>query len=113
MVMIELITYNVGGLNDKTKRQTLWNNIKQYSKAHQHKTIVWILQETHTTEETAKLWSLELGPEWTFNCSHGETNSKGVGFLMSTSISYNIVQQDNIGRVLELQLNINGHSWTL
>ena len=47
------------------------------------------------------------------NCSHGETNSKDVGFLISTSISYNIVQQDNIGRVLELQLSINGHSWNI
>ncbi len=76
--MIELITYNVDGLNDKTKRQTLWNNIKQYSKDHQHGSIVWILQETHTTEETAKLWSLELKPEWALICSHGESNSKRV-----------------------------------
>ena len=82
---MELLSWNVGGLNDNKKRLILWNYIRQYNKDHSQNNVVWILQETHTTEETTKQWSFEIGPQYKIYASNGQSNSKGVWIIINNN----------------------------
>lgn len=61
-----------------------------------------LLQETHSTKESAQLWETEWGGKVFF--SHGTSNSKGVMTLVNPNLSFKVEQciSDKNGRFIIL-----------
>ena len=61
---------------------------------------ITVMQETHSTKETANQWSLEWGGEIIF--SHGESNARGVCICIKKNLDLKItdVQTDQNGRFI-------------
>lgn len=103
----KLYSFNVRGLSNKHKRNTIFQYLKK-----NHKGIIFI-QETHSTPETEKKWQGEFGGKIYF--SHGTSQSKGVAILVPQYINFKLKQSvnDNKGRILLLDCDINDEHFTL
>ena len=73
MASIKIQSRNVSGLRDSNKRKKLFLLMKTLNQD------MFMLQETHSTVDTEKLWLDEWGGEIIF--SHGTSNSKGVAIF--------------------------------
>ena len=71
------------------------------------------LQETHSSKVTEKIWSDEFNGNLFF--SHGKTNSCGVLVGFYGNINYFVKKKlsDNSGRILALDVTINGTEYLL
>ena len=96
-----ICSYNVRGLGNKTKREQIfeWVKRKNYT--------VCLLQETHSGGGTHDAWQKEWGKEVFF--SGTSNNSEGVGILIISKESYNILNYTEIicGRLQALEIKIN------
>lgn len=74
MDQIKIVSCNVNGLGDESKRRDIFRYIKQ-TKGH-----IFLLQETHSTVETEHLWKAEWGGS--FIANHGTSAARGVATLI-------------------------------
>ena len=90
---LRIVTLNVNGLNDETKRRAIFNYYRQRAD-------VLCLQETHCVKEQESQWTNEWGGPAFY--SHGESNARGVSILINRNTYCNIlkVASDNAGRKL-------------
>ena len=71
------------------------------------------LQETHSSKVTEEIWKDEFNGDLFF--SHGKTNSCGVLVGFYGNINYSVKKKlsDNNGRILVLDVTINGTEYLL
>lgn len=100
-------TFNVNGINIPTKRRAIFNNLRN------HKLDFCFLQETHSAPTTVHLWQSEWGGH--LLASSGRSNARGVAILVRRSLQYKLIRQlnDEEGRILLVEIDIRGVSYTL
>ena len=105
MANINLITLNVKGLNNTTKRLSLFNFLKE------KKGNIIFLQETHSDPTIEHKWSNEWDGHVEF--CHGSSNSKGVMILFNIDAHFKIneIKRHNEGRFLVVDCNINEQTY--
>ena len=91
-MVINIVSLNVRGLNDKIKRRSIFNK-------HRNRCHILCLQETHSTKETCELWTNEWGGQAFY--SHGERNARGVAIYVNRSFN---------GTVKEYKIDPNGRT---
>ena len=96
-----ICSYNVRGLGNKTKREQIFEWVKRNNYT------VCLLQETHPGGGTHDAWQKEWGKEAFF--SGTSNNSEGVGILINSKVSCNILNYTEIicGRLQALEIKIN------
>lgn len=100
--MFNIISYNVNGLRDFQKRKKIFNHLKEI-----HKADIVLLQETHCVQADQLLWENQWGGKM-IN-SFGETNARGVSFLVGRNVECEIVRQarDDEGRYVVIEIKHN------
>ena len=102
---LSIVSLNVNGLNDATKRKTILNYLNN------EKYDFCLLQETHLTEKNAK--KLHAWPGSFFHAA-GKTNSAGVAILTKIKRLKPVdIQTDDGGRYIVIQCSIDGHLVTI
>ena len=105
---MEIVSINVRGLNSQSKRQTLfhWLESKQYD--------IICLQETFCTDEKKSLYNSDWNGS-IIHCTSNSPHSRGVSVLFRKKFEFEILSQyhDNEGRLLLLNINHNGQTWTM
>ena len=103
------LSNNVKGLQSSKKRLKLF----QYFKNKISPKGILFLQETHSSKVTEKIWTDEFNGDLFF--SHGKTNSCGVLVGFYGNINYFVKKKlsDNSGRILALDVTINGTEYLL
>ena len=103
------LSNNVKGLQSSKKRLKLF----QYFKNKVSPKDIFFLQDTHFSKVTEKIWSDEFNGDLIF--SHGKTNSCGVLVGFYGNINYSVKKKlsDNSGRLLALDVTINGTEYLL
>ena len=93
---LNLNCLNCRGLRDKHKRQAVFLWLKQKGAG------IYFLQEAHSSTNSEHEWSNQWDGKIIY--SHGNSNSRGVLFLVSKDIdiSINNIERDNYGRFLVL-----------
>ena len=94
---LKLLSLNTRGIKDTVKRHAIFN-------FYRNKANLICLLETHSEEKIEKIWATEWGGDILF--SHGQTNSRGICFLLPKGMLTNItnMQKDQCGRVLQFNL---------
>lgn len=108
MATLNIISYNVRGLNHATKRHQVLRELKQASGS------IAFLQETHLTHTTPVRLSSPHFPKWYYSLS--DTNkAKGVaiGFSGNVSFQFKEMMSDTHGRFLFLRGSIGNTQCTL
>lgn len=77
------------------------------------KSHITLIQETHSTESTAKIWEIEWGGQAIFY--HGSSRSRGVAILFGRNFSPKILkkEKDEHGRILAVDIEVEGDIYTL
>ena len=103
---MKLISFNVNGISQTTKRQAIFNNIKKLN-------CISFLQETHSCTSTENTWKKEIQGKIFF--SHGTSNSTGVCIILPLNLDYKIEDKicDQEGRILILKISIEKQSYIL
>ena len=70
---LQLLSLNVRGIGDNTKRREVFRWLKRYHKGGDS---IIMLQETHSTPNSELVWEREWGSKIYF--SHGANNARGV-----------------------------------
>ena len=106
-VNLGILSLNVRGLGDKEKRREVFHLFN--NKPHQ----IFMLQETHSTNEVVKIWKSEWGHNIVY--SHGDSRSRGVAILIKNDLSHEIhsIKSDNKGRYIILDISIKQVRLTL
>ena len=106
MDKIILATFNVNGLSNSDKRREVFHYL------HVKNVDIIFLQETHSTQRTAKMWMAKWGTK--FYLSHGDSCSKGFAILFKKNFP---IQIHNVfesgGRLLVVYGSLNGVKLTL
>lgn len=107
MAGIKVVSLNVNGLNIPHKRRILFDHLRKT------KADLFLIQETHSTPDSAKRWELEWGSK-AFFC-HGTKSSRGVAILVSRTLPFQLIKRisDEDGRLLCLDLEIEEVVYTL
>ena len=102
---LKVVSFNVNGLNNKIKRVSILQSLKQY------KIDIAMLQETHTVDKIIDIWNSEWGNNFGIY-SHGTSASKGVAILFSNK-SINAIEiikeYKSDGRFIIIDIKINGN----
>lgn len=103
---ISLGSLNANGLNIQSKRRAIFRKMRQFD--------VVCLQETHSTENSAKFWTHEWGGGQCF-FAHGTSNSRGVAIFVSKSFlgECKVLSKDNNGRFIILEIKTDNNTFTL
>jgi exonuclease III len=99
---INILTCNINGLNDQTKRDNFFGFLKKSSYD------LILLQETKSGPSTVKQW----GDEWTGESiwNSGPSHSCcGVAILSKSNISLTELKRDANGRILNAMIKIDEH----
>ena len=98
---LKIYSFNVRGLAEKCKRNTVLQHLKKKYKG------IYLLQETHSTAAIEKKWKGEFGGNIFY--SHGTSGSKGVAILVPQYIDLCVHNEikDSEGRFLVLDATIN------
>ena len=111
-IMTDVLTFcslNVRGLGDHSKRALIFKHLRDI------KSDVVLLQETHNTNKTNKLWKTQWGGEW-IN-SYGTSNARGVAIIFNprvqNKISFKHVNRDEAGRIVVLTLSYQDQNYTV
>ena len=104
--MVKILANNVNGLNNDIKRRRLFYDLR--SKAD-----IICLQETHTTNETAKLFTNEWGGKCFW--SHGSASRKGVAILVRKNLNINIINttHDSEGRAVGISFEHDNETFAI
>ena len=105
--MIELLSFNVRGIANFTKRCDVFNWLKQ------KKTGIYMLQDLHCDVDNVTQWEHEWGSTCFF--APGTSNSRGVGILFDNSLDYTVHKKiiDPGGNYIFLDITIQGYKLTL
>lgn len=100
--IISFNSFNTRGLGDVVKRKLIFTWLYENHKG------ITLLQETHSTANTEKLWKKQWDGEIVF--SHGTSNSRGVATLFSSNLQYTIMGNitDNEGRIIVTHVEVDG-----
>ena len=82
-MVINIISLNVRGLNDRIKRRAIFNHYRS-------RCDLLCIQETHSVKKNAEQWINEWGGQILF--SHGESNSRGTAILVNRSFNAKVTQ---------------------
>lgn len=107
MASLNIISYNVRGLRSQIKRRKIMRYLNE------RKFDVIFVQETHSTVRDCSLWENEWGGK--MYCSHGESNSKGVGIWLRKNTKIKVLNRicDDQGRYIVLNIEYEGSKYTL
>ena len=112
MKNLNILSLNVRGLRDGSKRRELFRWIKRYYNGDKH---FVLLQETHSTLFDENIWQKEWGADIIF--SHGTNDSKGVAILLPSCNSYKVETEkswrDDNGRIALTRFKCEGESYTI
>lgn len=102
-----MVSFNVNGLNDPTKRRIIFTHLRKT------KGDIFLLQESHATEDSVRQWRQEWGRPMVTN--NGVQNSRGVMILGRRDLDWKISQtlKDEDGRILALDVDINGLQYSI
>ena len=108
-LIFDVLTLNVKGLRDYTKRHKIFNYIKKHILPEG----ILFLQETHSLKQDEGLWSAQF--RGTLKFSHGTSDSRGVltGFTDNLDFTIESEHRDQEGTYLLLKCTIQGHSLLL
>lgn len=106
MSVLKCLTYNVNGLNDNDKRKAIFMDLNS------KKIDVILLQETHSTESSYKVWSSQWRGKSLW--CHGLSNSRGVAILLRENLDYELINSvyDTEGRYVIAQIRIESNVFT-
>ena len=106
---LNFLSNNVNGLNSSKKRIKMF----EYFREKIANNGILFLQETHSSHDTVINWRDDFKGELFF--SHGTTNSCGVmiGYLRSNKIKVNRIKNDNQGRILIVDADIDKETFVL
>lgn len=98
MAKVRTASLNVNGLQVASKRRAIFHTLRRLDFDF------CLLQETHSTEETAALWQAEWGGEIIY--SHGSSNARGTAILVKRNSDYEINAEatDDVGRIILLKI---------
>ena len=107
MDKLSIYSYNVRGLGDTTKRNCIFNYLKQNHNG------VFFLQETHSKPDCENKWKKEWKGQSYF--AHGSSSSKGVAILFSKKLKPVIKEtvKDPNGRYIILDVILNEQNFVL
>lgn len=102
-----MISLNVNGLNSPTKRRIVFDHLRKA------KADICLVQETHSTPATEKIWKREWGGQGFF--AHGSQSSRGVAVLTGRNLAFEVVKgrQDDEGRCMIVDLKLDGVVYTV
>jgi len=105
-----ILSLNVRGLRDPTKRRELFRWIKRF---HNGANCITFLQETHTLDKDLLTWEKEWGSKVLM--SHGTSNSRGVAMLLPQNYDFIIDKYctDDNGRTIALSLSLEDTEYCL
>ena len=83
MVELEIMSYNVRGINEYNKCRNIFYYL------HKKSPDIVMMQETHSTKEQENRWSTEWGNKIYF--SHGESNAQGVVIMFKKGPLYKFI----------------------
>lgn len=103
---LKIVSMNVNGLNLDAKRRSIFDHLRK------EKADIALLQETHATSNSDKMWEKEWGGSAFFN--NGSRSSRGVAILLNRNLSHKIskTNADSEGRILCLDIEIDGIIYT-
>ena len=103
---IKIISINVRGLGDVTKRRAIFNFYRKRGD-------IVCLQETHSTDSVEVIWTSEWQGDIIF--SHGTSKARGVCFLLPKGAKKKIkdIKIDTAGRIVKFNYNIQNESITI
>ena len=108
MESFKLVTSNIRGLCNTSKRQTIYRylDVKKVDFA--------CLQETYCVPNFEK----EFSRDWSGSIFHGFTDSKhsrGVCIMINNSVNFKFISKhyDNVGRKVAVNIEIDGNPWSL
>ena len=106
-----LISLNTNGLGDKAKLKKVSCWLKQQKSAE---TKIVLLQETHTTEKTEKLWEDEWEKSKIY-FSHGSSGSTGVAIIVPKILEceINTITRSKNGRYIALNLTVDKNTFCI
>ena len=103
----KICSLNVRGLGERLKRRGTfnWLRAKKFS--------IYLLQETHCSENTTATWSSEWGYKTLFSCCSGA--SGGVAILFNNNFAFQLERSysDPKGRFIICDIKTNGRLFTL
>lgn len=107
MESLRVVTLNVNGLNDPAKRRIIFDHLRNA------KADVYLLQETHATTDSVRLWTTEWGGP--ILASNGTQSSRGVMIMCARNLSFSTMKrlQDDNGRLIAVDLVIAGITYTI
>ena len=102
MVDYKIYSLNVRGIRDKVKRRIVFRHLKK-----KYPGGIYILQETHSSDDVEQSWKLDWNGPVYFN--HGETDSCGVTTLIYPGLDLNVLDivKDDCGRFLALRIQLS------
>ena len=107
MVDLKIISCNVRGLRDATKRRQLFKYF------HERKVDIIFIQESHSTKDCEKIWQNEWGGKIVFD--HGESNARGVAMLFAKNLEIiiNRIEKSDYGQYIIVEARTNEVPLTL
>ena len=108
-IMFNLVTYNVKGLQQKSKRLKMFNFFKDKLLNDG----IFFIQEAHSTPALEDQWSSEWGGKIFF--SHGDSNARGVAIGLTKDFDCSIekVSCDTNGRVIIIEMTKDDDNYLL
>ena len=105
--VITVASLNVRGLRNSAKRRDIFNWLRS------KKLAIYLLQETHCSEEMSHFWAAEWGYKSLF--STFSSNKAGVGILFNNNFDLQIMKSyiDSSGRYIICEFKSNGKFITL
>jgi len=103
-----VLSLNVNGMGDSSKRTAVLSKLNKKHKG------LYLLQETHSTEQSESTWRNNWGNKNVF-FSHGTSSSRGVAILISNGIEVNVTRniRDEEGRYIILEIRLEKSTFTI
>jgi exodeoxyribonuclease-3 len=100
---LNIYSINANGLKERRKRNIVFQDLKRL------KNSIYLLQETHCTNEMENVWNLEWGNKLGIY-SHGSSKSRGVAILFSNDLEIEVIKnvKDDNGRYMIAEVEIEG-----
>lgn len=107
MHKLKVVSLNVNGLNSPPKRQIIFDYLRKTGADF------YLLQETHATDATSRIWAQEWGG--TIIANNGSQSSKGVMVMARRHLALQpiVCHQDNDGRILAMDVKVDEIIYTI
>ena len=104
---MELLSLNTNGIRDDKNRRSLFHWLKKY---HNVDDRIVLLQETHASADTGKLWHKDWGHR-NIIFAHGTNRSRGVAIILLKNYEFKVNNEtlDTEGRYIAIDITIDGN----